>query len=126
MEDLLYIEQLEVNFTITEEKILCEYGELEFSFDEDTAIVNSISVYLKRNRVGARLVNKFEILAQQSKLKRIEVPASPTKEAILFWKSIGYKPSSEDDNYWINKIGRSCKESSWDIPQGVVMMTKKI
>jgi N-acetylglutamate synthase-like GNAT family acetyltransferase len=126
MEDLLTIEQVEVNFTITEEKILCEHGELEYSFDKDVAIVNSISVYLKRNRIGTKLVSELENLVQQNELKTIEVPVSPTKEAILFWKSLGYKPSSEESKYWINKISRSYYEGSWDILQGVVVMNKQL
>ena len=126
MEALYNTEKIEVNFTITEDKIFCEYGKLDFSFSEDMALINSISVYLKRNRVGTRLVNELEIIARQSGLKIIEVPVSPAKEAILFWKSLGYKPAFDEDRYWAKKITRSYKESSWDTPQGVVVMTKQI
>lgn len=117
------VEELEMDFTITEEKISCDHGKLEYYFDEDAAIVNSISVYLKRNRIGTKLVTEFESLAKQNGLKIIEVPASPTKEAILFWKSLNYIP---EDKYWANKIIRSYRETAWDIPQGVVVMTKEI
>jgi N-acetylglutamate synthase-like GNAT family acetyltransferase len=126
MEALYNTEKIEINFTITEDKIFCEYGKLDFSFSEDVALINSISVYLKRNRVGTRLVNELEIIARQSGLKIIEVPVSPAKEAILFWKSLGYKPAFDEDRYWAKKITRSYKESSWDTPQGVVVMTKQI
>ena len=126
MEALYNTEKIEINFTITEDKIFCEYGKLDFSFSEDMALINSISVYLKRNRVGTRLVNELEIIARQSGLKIIEVPVSPAKEAILFWKSLGYKPVFDEDRYWAKKITRSYKESSWDTPQGVVVMTKQI
>ncbi len=118
--------ELDIDFTITEEKICCDHGRLEYYFDEDAAIVNSISVYLKRNGIGTRLVNEFEILAQKNKLKNIDVPASPTKEAILFWKSLGYIPASDEHKYWANKIIRSNKETAWDTLQGVVVMTKQI
>ncbi len=126
MEELLYTEQLEANFTITEDRIFCEHGKLEFSFENNATIVNSISVYLKRNRIGTNLVNQLEILAIQNGLNIIEVPASPTKEAILFWQFLDYKPSSKDDIFWANKIVRSHKESSWDTPQGIVVMRKEI
>lgn len=126
MEALYNTEKIEINFTITEDKIFCEYGKLDFSFSEDVALINSISVYLKRNRVGTRLVNELEIIARQSGLKIIEVPVSPAKEAILFWKSLGYKPAFDEDRYWAKKIIRSYKESSWDTPQGIVMMMKQI
>jgi GNAT superfamily N-acetyltransferase len=126
MEALLNSEEIEVDFTITDGEIYCEYGELEFSFSEGDAIINSISVYLKRNSIGTRLVNELEMLARQNGSKIVAVPASPTKEAILFWKSLGYKPDSDEDRYWVKKITRSYKESSWDTSQGVVVMTKQI
>ena len=123
METHFDIEELEMGFTITEEKISCSHGKLEYYFDGDEAIVNSISVFLKRNGIGTKLVKEFERLVKQNGLKIIEVPASPTKEAILFWKSLGYIP---EDKYWANKIVRSNKETAWDTPQGVVLMTKQI
>lgn len=126
MEALYNTEKIEINFTITEDKIFCEYGKLDFSFSEDAAIIDSISVYLKRNHIGTRLVNELEIISRQNGLKIIEVPASPAKEAILFWKSLGYKPAFDEDRYWVKKITRSYKETSWDTPQGVVVMTKQI
>lgn len=123
MEILFDVEEQEMEFTITEERITCDYGKLEYYLDNDGAVVNSISVYLKRNGIGTKLVKEFEKLVQQNELKIIEVPASPTKEAILFWKSLGYLP---EDKYWANKIVRSNKETAWDTPQGVVVMTKEI
>lgn len=126
MKNLLNTEQIEINFTITEEKIFCEYGKMEYSFDDDCAIVNSLSVYLLRSRVGTRLVNELEKLARVNKLNIITVPVSPTKEAVLFWRSLGFTASSEDDKYWTNKIVRSNKENAWDTQQGVIIMSKQI
>jgi hypothetical protein len=125
METLYNTERIEINISATEDEIFCEYGKLEFSFSEDSVIINSLSVYLKRNHIGTRLVNELEILARQKGFKIVEVPASPSKEAILFWKSLGYKPSSDEDKYWANKITRSYKDSSWDTAQGVVVMKKQ-
>lgn len=124
MEDLLFQEEIETNILITEESVSCEYGKLDFSFDENTAIINAISVYSKRRGIGTRLVNTFEMLVQEKELTFIEVPASPTKEAISFWKSLGFKPSLDEDKYWVKRIMRSVKDRSWDIPQGVVVMNK--
>jgi hypothetical protein len=117
-----------VNITIeiTEEKVFCEYGELEYSLDEKTVIVNSINVYLTRNKIGSRLVGELESRFNNLNFDNVEVPASPTKEAISFWKSLGYRPLSDDDKYWARKIIRSYKESSWDTPQGVVVMQKPL
>ncbi len=125
METFYKTERIEINFIITEDKIFCEYGKLDYSLSEELVVINSISVYLKRNHVGTRLVNELEILARQKGFKIIEVPASPTKEAIQFWKSLGYRPAFEEDRYWVKKIIRSCRESAWDTPQGVVLMVKK-
>lgn len=126
MEYLLTVEEVEDDITITEEKILCEHGVLEYSFDNDVAIVNSLSVYVKRNGIGTRLVNRFELLALENALKDIEVPASPTKEAILFWNSLGYKPVTKDDKYWYKKIIISDKDDEWDTPQGIVVLNKQL
>jgi glutamine phosphoribosylpyrophosphate amidotransferase len=123
METLFDIEEIEMEFTTTEDNITCDHGKLEYYFDNDGAVVNSISVYLKRNGIGTKLVKEFEKLVKQNGLKIIEVPASPTKEAILFWKSLGYIP---EDKYRANKIVRSSRETAWDTPQGVVVMTKEI
>jgi len=123
MEPLFDIEEQEMDFTITDDKITCSHGKLEYYFDDDAAVVNSISVYLKRTGIGSKLVNKLESLAKQEGLKIIEVPASPTKEAILFWKSLDYIP---ENKYWADRITRSKKETAWDTPQGVVVMTKEI
>lgn len=123
MENVFAIEEPEIDFTVTEEEIICDDGKLEYFFDGDESVINSLSVYLKRMGIGTKLVNKFESLAKQEDSKTIEVPASPTKEAILFWKSLGYKP---EDNYWADKIARSKKETAWDTPQGVVIMRKEI
>lgn len=112
--------------TITEEKVFCECGSLEFSFDEDVAIVNSLSVYSKRSGIGTNLVKEFETLAYQKGFLSIEVPASPTREAILFWKSLGYKPAFNEDKYWANKIIRSNKETALDTLSGVVTLRKQL
>jgi GNAT superfamily N-acetyltransferase len=123
METIFNIEEPEMDFTIMDDKISCAHGKLEYFFDGDEVVVNSISVYLKRMGIGRKLVNKLETMAKKERLKIIEVPASPTKEAILFWKSLGYIP---EDKYWANKIIRSNKETAWDTPQGVIVMTKEI
>jgi GNAT superfamily N-acetyltransferase len=123
METIFDIEEPETDFEITEERISCGHGKLEYYYDGDEAIVNSVSVYLKRMGIGTKLVSKLETMAKQEGLKIIAVPASPTKEAILFWKSLGYIP---EDNYWADKITCSKKETAWDTPQGVVVMTKQL
>jgi hypothetical protein len=117
---------IDINIEITEDKILCEYGELEYSLEDKTVIVNSLSVYLKRNKIGTRLVAELESRFRNLNFESVEVPTSPTKEAVLFWRSLRYKPLSDDDKYWANKIARSYKESSWDTPQGVVVMKKQL
>lgn len=114
----------ELEFSITEDKISCDYGTLDYEIDGDGAIVNAISVYRKREGIGTKLVELFEDLAVKENAKFVEVPVSPNKEAILFWKSLKYKPSDDDAKYWARKITRSVKEDSWDTPQGVVVMEK--
>ncbi|HRN26436.1 MAG: hypothetical protein IT276_08775 [Ignavibacteriaceae bacterium] len=126
MEILFDTEKLELNITVTEERIFCEYGFLEFSLDEDVVIVNSLSVYLKRSGIGTSLVKEFETLAYQKGFLSIEVPASPTREAILFWKNLGYKPAFNEDKYWANKIIRSNRETAWDTLSGVVTLKKQL
>ncbi|MBK9250216.1 MAG: hypothetical protein IPM69_19440 [Ignavibacteria bacterium] len=63
MEEFLCAEQSETIFTITKDSIYCDSGELEYSIENDNAIVNSISAYTKRNRIGINLVNQLERIA---------------------------------------------------------------
>lgn len=57
-------------FTISEDKIFCDHGVLEYWLDEDGAIVNSISVYRKRLGTGTKLVRLFESLAEKQSMDR--------------------------------------------------------
>ena len=116
----------EINIVATDEKYFCEYGELEYSLEEKTVIINALSVYLKRNKIGTRLVKELESQFKNLNFESVEVPVSPTKEAVLFWKSMGYKALSDDDKYWAKKIARGWQEGSWDTPQGVVVMKKQL
>ncbi len=126
MENFLCEDTLNKGFTFAEDNITCDYGELEFSIEQDEVILNSISVYAKRMGVGKSLDNKLEYLVKLQGFKIIVVPASPTKEAVSFWKKIGYNHSDVDDKYWINKIILSDKETPWATSQGVVVMIKHI
>ena len=95
MEDLLEREHVELDITINETIISCEYGELEFSLDGNYASVNAISVYHRtRQGIGTQLVNEFETLTKESGVNFVEVPCSPTQEAVLFWMSLGYEPAT--------------------------------
>lgn len=114
----------QLEYSITADKIFCDYGTLDYELDGDSAIVSAISVYRKRQGIGRKLVELFEDLAVKENAKFVQVPASPNKEAILFWKSMRYKPSTQDDKYWARKITNSWRESSWNTPQGVVVMEK--
>ncbi len=127
MEDLLEKEQVELDITIDDTMISCECGELEYSFDGDYASVNAISVYYRtREGIGTQLVNRFETLAKENGVKLIEVPCSPTQEAVLFWISLGYEPATKEDKKWANKISRSYQENRWETPSGIVLMSKKL
>ena len=127
MEDLLEREQVELEITLDEAMISCEYGELEYSFDSDDASVNAISVYYRtREGIGTQLVDRFESLAKENGISFVEVPCSPTQEAVLFWISLGYEPATKEDKRWANKISRSNLEGRWETPSGIVRMLKKL
>lgn len=128
MENLLERDQVELEITIDETVISCEYGELEYSFDDDYASVNAISVSYSRTRegIGTQLVNRLETIALENGIKLIEVPCSPTREAILFWISVGYSPTTKEERQWVRKISNSYREERWDTPSGVVVMSKKL
>ncbi len=96
---MYFDESEELEFSITEDKIFCDYGTLDYEIDGDGGIVNAISVYRKREGIGTKLVELFEKLAVKENAKFVEVPVSPNKEAILFWKSLKYKPSTDDAKY---------------------------
>jgi N-acetylglutamate synthase-like GNAT family acetyltransferase len=113
-----------IEYTVTEDKIFCDYGDLDYDIDGDTAIVQAISVYRTGEGIGRKLVELFEETAIKENAECAFVPASPTKEAVSFWKAMKYKPSSEDDKHLARKIVNSWKESAWDTPSGVVVMQK--
>lgn len=113
-----------IEYSVTEDKIFCDYGDLDYDIDGETAIVQAISVYRTGQGIGRKLVELFEDVAVKENAECALVPATPSKEAISFWKKMKYKPSTEDDKYWARRITRSWKESTWDTPQGVVVMEK--
>lgn len=124
-EELLY--RVALDFEIDEAMISCKHGELEYTIEGDCGIVNAISVYYRtREGIGTQLVDQFESLAKANGVKSIDVPASPTQEAILFWYSLGYEPATKEDKKWANKISRAYREREWDIPSGVVVMSKTL
>jgi hypothetical protein len=113
-----------IEYTVTEDKVFCDYGTLDYDVDEDTAIVQAISVYRTGEGIGRKLVELFEDAVIKENATSAYVPATPSKEAISFWKKMKYKPSGDDDKYWARKIINSWKEITWDTPQGVVVMEK--
>lgn len=117
-----YEETLE--YTITDCKIFCDYGTLDYDIDGESAIVMAISVYRTGEGVGRKLVELFEDVALKENAKFAVVPASPTKEAVSFWKKMKYKPSGDDDKYWARRIVNGWKEGHWETTSGVAVMEK--
>ena len=113
-----------MEYSITEDKIFCDYGTLDYEVDGEDAIVLAISVYRTGQGIGRKLVELFEDVVFKENALSAVVPATPSKEAISFWKKMKYKPSTDDDKYWARRITQSWKESTWDTPQGVVVMEK--
>ncbi|MDR3268702.1 MAG: hypothetical protein LBT83_06510 [Tannerella sp.] len=115
-----------LNVQIDDYRVFCQYGELEYSFDEDTAIVNEISVYAKRSGIGTMLVEEFEKLACNESCRNVIVPASLSSEALSFWKSLGYKPMTVYDKRKMNRIIRSDSYPKWNDSQGVIELQKQL
>lgn len=113
-----------IEYTVTEDKVFCDYGDLDYDVDGDTAIVQAISVYRTGEGIGRKLVELFEDAVIKEKAQCVLVPASPTKEAVSFWKAMNYKPSGKDDKYWARKIVNGWQEGAWDTWSGVVVMEK--
>jgi GNAT superfamily N-acetyltransferase len=113
-----------IEYSVTEDKISCDYGDLDYDIDGDTAIVQAISVYRTGQGIGRKLVELFEDAVLKENATSAYVPSTPSKEAISFWKKMKYKPSGDNDKYWVRRITQSWKESTWNTPQGVVVMEK--
>ena len=113
-----------IEYIVTEDKVSCDYGDLDYDIDGDTAIVQAISVYRTGEGIGRKLVELFEDAVIKENATNAYVPASPTKEAVSFWKAMGYKPSGAEDKYWARKIVNGWKESSWETESGVVVMER--
>lgn len=113
-----------IEYTVTEDKVFCDYGDLDYDIDGDTAIVQAISVYRTGEGIGRKLVELFEYAVIKENAISAYVPASPTKEAVSFWKAMNYKPFGKDDKCWARKIVNGWQESSWETDSGVVLMEK--
>ena len=96
----------DLSITITDSKVLCESGFLEYSLDYSSklAIVCSINVYRKRLGIGTVLLQTFEEMPLEEKIDTISVPVSLSSEAICFWLSLGYETTNKYDKRKINKI----------------------
>ena len=114
-----------IEYSVTEDKISCEYGHLDYDIDGEDATVYAINVYRTGQGIGRKLVELFEDAVLKENATSAYVPATPSKEAISFWKKMKYKPSGDDDKYWARRITQSWKEITWDTPQGVVVMEKE-
>jgi GNAT superfamily N-acetyltransferase len=115
-----------INIQITDSKISCEFGILDYSFDDDIAIVNAISVNVKRNGIGSALLQTFENMAIEEGCNIVVVPASLSAEALLFWKYSGYKAAYSCDKKRMNKIINSEYYPTWNDPQGVIELEKQL
>ena len=93
-----------IEYTVTEDKVFCDFGDLDYDIDGEYATVQAISVYRTGQGIGRKLVELFEERAITENAKGVLVPASPTKEAVSFWKAMNYKPSGEDDNIGREKL----------------------
>jgi hypothetical protein len=115
----------ESSFTITDYTIETDAGCLEYDMEEGYICVNSINVYQKRRGIGTKIVQRLEEFAKENKISVIEVPVSPTYEAVSFWYAMDYKPSTREDKYWFNKLVRSDCERV-ETPQGVIVFDKNL
>ena len=86
-----------IEYSVTEDKISCEYGHLDYDIDGEDATVYAINVYRTGEGIGTKLVELFEDAVLKEKANYVSVPATPSKEAISFWKKMKYKPSGDDD-----------------------------
>lgn len=116
---------MNLEFKISDQFIETDFGCLEYDMDDDSIVVNSLNVYLKRCQIGTKLVRQLEKIAKEKKISIIAVPASPTYEAVSFWYAMNYKPSTKEDKYWFNKLIRSHYERIETL-SGVIVFNKKL
>ena len=110
---------------IQEDSIRSDSGILNFEFDNEHLIINSIDVFQKRCGIGTKLVRKLEEISDEKNVTLIEVPASPTYEAICFWKSMNYIPVSKEDKSNCNKLIKY-NNARIETNSGVIVFNKKL
>ena len=92
------------DFLITDESIEFNNGIIEYFFEDDCAVVNQISVYRTGEGIGSALIDRFEKLAIENDIHLVEVPISPSKQALSFWFKRGYRLANDGDNQLVTTI----------------------
>ena len=110
-------------------EIRSPYGKLLFNFDDGHFSIMGIEIS-KRKRgqgIGTALVNVAEKLARELECVGIEVPATPSKMALSFWRKNGYECYLLEERVLTTKI-LECKASSkiFTSNSGIILMKKQV
>ncbi|GMO15876.1 MAG: hypothetical protein Pg6A_02130 [Termitinemataceae bacterium] len=105
-------------------RVFCDDGWLEYSLDDDSAVIMAIDVSCPGIGIGTALVREFERMALAENCITVSVPVSLTSGAISFWSKIGYKPVSDEDEQRMDEIINSDDFDPDDDSQGVIEFEK--
>jgi len=108
-------------------KMTCKFGHIYFDInDSEMSIFDLyVSKSKRRNGIGSKLIKQLEEYAVAHNVKKIIVPATPSKESLLFWGKHGYSTVFPEDEVFIDHINIELDDKKiFDTPSGVIVLEK--
>jgi GNAT superfamily N-acetyltransferase len=105
----------------------CKFAQIDFSIDENEMSIFQIFVTTnyRRKGIGSALVKKLEEFAMRTALRRIVVSATPSRQALSFWKKAGYSYAfPEEINLERKVLGTQDPKYIEDTESGVIVLAK--
>jgi GNAT superfamily N-acetyltransferase len=104
-----------------------DQGQVEFAIDNDGISIFQIFVSRKRCGIGSALIKRLEDFCLQRNIRRIAVPSTPSKEALLFWLAKGYNyVFSEDRDIGHMMLSSQDPEKIEETESGIILLEKSI
>ncbi|MGC9336971.1 MAG: hypothetical protein ACP5EQ_02600 [Candidatus Cloacimonadia bacterium] len=102
-----------------------DFGEIEFVIEEDCISIFQIFALKKRCGIGSNLLQKLEEFAIERNLRKLVVPATPSKLALSFWLKAGYRYVFPEEMVIGNEILKEeDSEKIRDTDSGIILLEK--
>lgn len=98
--------KIDTKIDIRNGTLTCKCGRVDFAIEDAEMSIFQIFICNNHRRkgIGLSLVKKLEEFASRIGLRRIVVPVSPSRQALSFWKKIGYSYVFPEDRDLEGKV----------------------